>query len=142
MAVDKFINLKQHRFTYSGYVPFTKNKEKIEKFMQTGNTNLFIGMILIKLVFNIIWLIANIKIWLIEHNQIRSWEINHLKLQVIQNIMDLKEDKLQWFTTVLLKSQKTVVLNLCQINNLQTNFINKLSENFKKEKFAISGALI
>ena len=48
--------------------------------------------------------------------------------------MDLKEDKLQWFTTV--------VLNLCQINNLQTNFINKLSENFKKEKFAISGALI
>ena len=56
--------------------------------------------------------------------------------------MDLKEDKLQWFTTVLLKSQKTVVLNLCQINKLQTNFINKLSENFKKEKFAISGALI
>ena len=39
MAVDKFINLKQHKFTYSGYVPFTKNKEKIEKFMQTGNTN-------------------------------------------------------------------------------------------------------
>ena len=31
--------LKQPGFTYSACVPFTKNKERIEKFMQTGNTN-------------------------------------------------------------------------------------------------------
>ena len=39
---DKFIlemNLKQPGFTYSACGPFTKNKEKIEKFMQTGNTD-------------------------------------------------------------------------------------------------------
>ena len=42
LAGDKVISemhLKQLGFTYSGCGPFTKNKEKIEKFMQSGNTN-------------------------------------------------------------------------------------------------------
>ena len=37
---DKFMpemHLKQSGFTYSACGPFTKNKERIEKFMQTGN---------------------------------------------------------------------------------------------------------
>ena len=33
------MHLKQPRFTYSACGPFTKNKDRIEKFMQTGNTN-------------------------------------------------------------------------------------------------------
>ena len=33
------MHLKQPGFTYIACVPFTKNKEKIEKFMQTGNIN-------------------------------------------------------------------------------------------------------
>ena len=39
---DKFMpemHLKQPGFTYSVCGPFTKNKERIEKFMQTGDTN-------------------------------------------------------------------------------------------------------
>ena len=36
---------------------------------------------------------------------------------------------LQWFTSFLIKNRKAVVLNLCQISNLQTNFINQLLEN-------------
>ena len=39
---DKFMpemHLKQTGFTYSGCGPFTKNKERIEKFMQIGNTD-------------------------------------------------------------------------------------------------------
>ena len=39
---DKFMpdkHLKQLQFTYSARGPFTKNKERIEKFMQTGNTD-------------------------------------------------------------------------------------------------------
>ena len=32
------MQLKQLDFTYSGCGPFTRNKEKIEKIMQTGNT--------------------------------------------------------------------------------------------------------
>ena len=39
---DKFIpemHLNQPGFTYSVCDPFNKNKERIEKFMETGNTN-------------------------------------------------------------------------------------------------------
>ena len=39
---DKFLpemDLKQPGSTYSACGPFTKNKERIEKFMQTGNTD-------------------------------------------------------------------------------------------------------
>ena len=42
LAGDKFMpgkHLKQPGFTYSACGPFTKNKERIEKFMQTGNTD-------------------------------------------------------------------------------------------------------
>ena len=39
---DKFMpemHLKQPGFTYSACGSFTKNKERIERFMQTGNTD-------------------------------------------------------------------------------------------------------
>ena len=39
---DKFmseLHLKKPGFTYSAYGPFTKNKERIEKLIQTGNTD-------------------------------------------------------------------------------------------------------
>ena len=42
LAGDKFmpeIDLKQLRFTYSACGPFTKNKERIQKFKETGHTN-------------------------------------------------------------------------------------------------------
>ena len=42
LAGDKFMPempLKQREFTYSACGPFTKNKERIQKFKETGNTN-------------------------------------------------------------------------------------------------------
>ena len=42
LAGDKFMpemHLKQPEFTYSACGPFAKNKERIQKFMQTGNTD-------------------------------------------------------------------------------------------------------
>ena len=42
LAGNKFLpefHLKQPGFAYSACAPFTKNKERIEKFMQTGNTD-------------------------------------------------------------------------------------------------------
>ena len=42
LAGDKFMpemHLRQPAFTYSAFRPFTKNKERIKKFMQTGNTD-------------------------------------------------------------------------------------------------------
>ena len=61
---DKFMpemHLKQPRFTYSACSPFTKNKERIEKFKEIQA--IFTKMNLIKLVFNIIWLMGVLKIW-------------------------------------------------------------------------------
>ena len=56
------MHLKQPGFTYSACGPFTKNKERIEKFMQTGIQILFTKMNLIKHVFSIIWPMVNKKI--------------------------------------------------------------------------------
>ena len=56
------LHLKQPGFTYSACGPFTRNKEGTEKFMQTGNTDLFTEMSLIKLAFNMVWLMVNPKI--------------------------------------------------------------------------------
>ena len=65
LASDKFMSemcLKQPDLTYSACGPFTKNKERIEKFMHTGKQILFSKMNLIRLVFNMIWLTENQKI--------------------------------------------------------------------------------
>ena len=42
LAGEKFmpeIHLRQPGFTYSACGPFTRNKQRIQKFMQTGDTN-------------------------------------------------------------------------------------------------------
>ena len=60
LAGDKFMPemyLKQPSFIYSACGQFTKSKERIEKFMKTGNTNFIYRNDLIKLVFNMTWLI-------------------------------------------------------------------------------------
>ena len=45
------IHLKQPSFTYSACDPFTKNKERIEKFMQTRNTDFIYRNELVKACF-------------------------------------------------------------------------------------------
>ena len=49
-------------------------------------------------------------------------------------MMDIEEDQFQWFTGFLIKSQKAVVLNLCQINNLLMNFVNQLLKKNRKRR--------
>ena len=55
------MHLKQPGFTYSACEPFTKNKQRIQKFMQTGVQIILIGMNWIKLVFNMTWLMEILK---------------------------------------------------------------------------------
>ena len=63
---DKFMpemmHLKQPGFTYSACGPFTKNKERIEKFMKTGNTDFIYRNELDKACFQHIWLMVKRKI--------------------------------------------------------------------------------
>ena len=53
------MHLKKPGFTYNACGPFTKNKERIEKFIQTGNTDFIYGNDLDKVCFNMIWLMTN-----------------------------------------------------------------------------------
>ena len=62
---DKFMpemHLKQAGFTYSSCGSFTKNKKKLKSLCKLEIQILFIKMNLIKLVFNMIWLMKNLKI--------------------------------------------------------------------------------
>ena len=74
LAGDKFMSemhLKQPGFTYSAFDRFTKNKERLTNFCRLEIQILFTKMILIKLVFNMIWLMVNQKIYQEETNQIK-----------------------------------------------------------------------
>ena len=65
LAGDKFMpemHLKQPGFTYSACGPFTKNKERIQKFKETGDTSYIYEMNLIKRAFSLVWLMEILKI--------------------------------------------------------------------------------
>ena len=65
LAGDKFMpemHLKQPGFTCSACGPFTKNKERIQKFKKQVIQAIFTKMNLIRLVLNMIWLMAILKI--------------------------------------------------------------------------------
>ena len=58
---DKFMpkmHLRQPRFMYSGFGPFTKNKEQIKIFKKNRRFKIYLS----KLVFNMIWLMEILKI--------------------------------------------------------------------------------
>ena len=56
------MHLKQPGFTFSACGPFTKNQERIQKFKERGDTSYIYKMNLIRLVFNMIWLMEILKI--------------------------------------------------------------------------------
>ena len=63
LAGDKYtpeMNLKQPWCNYSACGSFTKNKERIQKFKETGDTNYIYKYELIKLIFSMTWLM---EIW-------------------------------------------------------------------------------
>ena len=77
------IHLKQPGFTYSACGPFTKNKERIEKFMQTGNTNFIYKNELDKACFQHDMVYGKTKVKRTQSDKV---------LKVIQNMMVIKED--------------------------------------------------
>ena len=64
------MHLKQPGFTYKACGPFTKNKERIEKFMQAGDTNSIYKNELDKDVFSA-WYGLWQNIWFDKKNSIR-----------------------------------------------------------------------
>ena len=69
LAGDKYMaemHLRQSRFTYSACGLFTKNKERIQKFKETGGSRCIYQNELDKLVFNETWLVEIFSIYLEE----------------------------------------------------------------------------
>ena len=56
------MHLKQPGFTYTACGPFTKNKERIKNLKKQEIRVIFTKMNLIRLVFNMIWLMEILKI--------------------------------------------------------------------------------
>ena len=56
------MHLKQPGFTYSACESFTKNKERIQKFKETGDANCIYKNELTRLTFSMTWLMEILKI--------------------------------------------------------------------------------
>ena len=115
---DKFMpgmHLKRPGFTYSACGPFTKNKQRIEKFMQTGNTDFVYKNELDKACFQHDIAYGKTKV-LIKRTQ--SDKI--LKNKAFKIASDPKYDGyqrglVQWFISFLIKSLLEVVSLMNQI---------------------------
>ena len=65
LAGDKFmteIHWRQLEYTYSAFGPFTKNKEKLENFKETGDSRYIHQIESGKACFNMTWLMEILKI--------------------------------------------------------------------------------
>ena len=66
-----------------------KNKERIQKFKETGDSRNIYQNKLDKTAFNVIWLIYFLRIWLKEQFLINYYVIKPLILLKIRNMMDV-----------------------------------------------------
>ena len=110
---DKFMpemHLRQPGFTYSACGPFTKNKERIQKFKETGDTSYIYKNELDKACFQHDMAYGDFKDLTKRTIADKVLRDKAFKLIVIRYMMDIKEDWLQWYTNFLIKSHKEVVL--------------------------------
>ena len=92
---DKFMpemHLRQPGFPYSACRPFTKNKERIQRFKETGDTSYIYKNELDKASFQHDMAYGDFKDLAKGTAADITAEIKQLKLLVIRNMMDIKED--------------------------------------------------
>ena len=91
------MHLKQHGFTYSACGPFTKNKERIQKFKETGDTSYIYKIELDNACF--------------QHDMAYG-DFNYLARRAASDkfLLGIKNYLLQCFINFLIKSQKVAVL--------------------------------
>ena len=104
------MHLKQPGLTYSAWGRFTKNKERIQKFKETGDTSYIYKNELDKACFQHDMAYGDFKDLArrtASDKVLRDKAFNLLK---ILNMIDIKEGLLLWFTNFLIKDQKVEVL--------------------------------
>ena len=106
LAGDKFMPKMQPGFTNSACGPFTKSKERIQKFKETGDTNYIYRSELNKACFQHDMAYGYFK----DFDKTFNIEIKHLILLKILNMMDINAHLPRWFTNVLIKGPQAAVL--------------------------------
>ena len=130
-------HLRQLGFTYSACGSFTKNKERTKKKKKKQLIqDVFIETKQMRIVFNTIWILEVLKIYLEEQLLIKYHVIKHSILLKIQNIREIIVDLLQWFTNFLIKTLQVVILKvkLSKTKNHLKNYTNQLLEHLIKEE--------
>ena len=132
-------------FTDSACGPFTKHKERIQKFKETGNTKYIYKNKLDKACFEHGITHGDFKDLPKRTASGKILRDNSFNIEKIQNMVDIKEFLLLWFTVFLIKKTLHLQINLFQvvelkiklnkINKLQMNFINQLSKHLRKQEF-------
>ena len=138
LARDKFMpemHLKHPGFNYSACGPFTKNKEKIEKFMQTRNTDFIYKNELDKVCFQ-----HDMTYGKSKDLAKRTQSDKVLRDKAFNIAINPKYDgyqrRLTWMVyNFLIENLVEVVLLVNQIISSQMSFVNQLLENLRKEKF-------
>ena len=120
LAGDKFtpeMHLRQPGFTYSACGPFTKNKERIQKFKETGFSRYIYQNELDKVCFQLDMAYGDFK-YLTKRTApdkiLRDKTFNMLK---IQNMMNINRYFLQWSINSLSKKLLVSVLKMFLIKN-------------------------
>ena len=140
LAGDKFMpemHLKQPGFTYSACGPFTKKKERIEKFMQTGNTDFIYKNELDRACFQ-----HDMAYGKSKDLEKRTQSDKVLRDKAFKIAKNPKYDDYQRGLTsmiykFLIENLVEVVLLMNQIISCQMEFINRLLENLRKESLFI-----
>ena len=146
---DKFMpemHLRQPGFTYSACGPFTKNKERIQKFKQTGNSKYIYRNELDKACFQHVMAYGDfkdLKKRIAADKELRDKAFNIAKdpkydgyqrglVSMVYNFFDKKTKG----SGVITLANKFAIKSTPQNEQLaDTNFINALLENLKKEKY-------
>ena len=118
LARDKFMletHLKQPGFTYSACEPFTKDKEGIQKFKETGDISYIYKNELDKSYFQHDMAYGDFKnLKRTASDKILRDKAFKMLLKILY-MMDIKEDLLLWFKNFLIKSLLHLQINLYQV---------------------------
>ena len=118
LAGDKFMpemHIKQPGFTYSACGPSTKNKERIQKFKETGDTHHIYKSKLDKACFRhdmAYGYFKDLKRRTASNKVLRDKAFDIAKLL---NMMDIKEELLLWFIEFLINIPLHFQINLYQV---------------------------
>ena len=106
------MHLRQPGFTYSAYGPFTKNKERIQKFKETGDSRYINQNELDKACFQHDVAYRDFKD-LTRRTACDKILCNKaFYIAKIQNMMDIKEFLLQWFINFLIKKLPAAIIKM------------------------------